>query len=97
MKKLSKQTEKSNRGHTSAEASADAETKKIEEILKKIRPYIQMHGGDVHLAGYEDGIATMNISGACSHCHLADMTYNTLIAGILREEIPGFKEVKLIK
>lgn len=70
---------------------------KIEAILKKIRPYIQMHGGDVHLAGYERGVATLNISGACSHCSLADMTYNNLIAGILKEEIPGFKEVKLLK
>lgn len=71
--------------------------KKIEEILKKIRPYIQMHGGDVHLVSYEKGIATLNISGTCSHCSLADMTYNTLIAGILKEEIPDLKNVKLIK
>lgn len=72
-------------------------TQKIESILTKIRPYIQMHGGDVHLVSFKKGIATMNISGACSHCGLADMTYNTLIAGILKEEIPGFKGVKLLK
>jgi len=75
----------------------DKTHKKIEAILAKIRPYIQMHGGDVHLVSFKKGIATMNISGACSHCGLADMTYNTLIAGILKEEIPGFKGVKLLK
>lgn len=56
-----------------------------------------MHGGDVNFIGYEKGVVTLNISGACSHCGLADMTYNTLIAGILKEEISGFKEVKLLK
>lgn len=97
MKKSSKQIEKGNRSHVSVDSNVGAETKKIEEILKKIRPYIQMHGGDVQLVNYKNGVVTMNISGACSHCHLADMTYNTLIAGILKEEIPGFKEVKLLK
>lgn len=71
--------------------------RKIEAILTKVRPYIQMHGGDVNFVKYEKGIVTLNISGACSHCSLADMTYNTLIAGILKEEIPDFKEVRLLR
>jgi len=72
-------------------------TQKVEEILKKVRPYIQMHGGDVTLVGVEKGIVTLNISGACAHCSLADLTYNNLIAGLLREEIPGIKNVRLNK
>ena len=76
---------------------SDKTTKKVEEILAKIRPYIQMHGGDVSLVGVEKGIVTLNISGACTHCSLADLTYNSLIAGLLKEEVPGVKEVRLIK
>jgi Fe-S cluster biogenesis protein NfuA len=75
----------------------DKTTKKVEEILKKVRPYIQMHGGDVALVGVEKGIVTLNISGACAHCSLADLTYNTLITGLLKDEVRGVKEVKLIK
>ncbi len=97
MKKSVKQSRKSNRGVTSGRSQTSAETAKIEEILSKIRPYIQMHGGDVHLASFKDGIVTLNISGACSHCHLADMTYNTMISGILKQEILSVKEIRLNK
>jgi len=72
-------------------------TQKVEEVLTKVRPYIQMHGGDVSLIGIKDGIVTLNISGACVGCSLADLTYNKLIGGLLKEEVPGIKEVKLIK
>jgi Fe-S cluster biogenesis protein NfuA len=75
----------------------DKITKKVEEILAKVRPYIQMHGGDVSLIGVEKGIVTLNISGACAHCSLADLTYNTLITGLLKDEVRGVKEVRLIK
>ena len=70
---------------------------KINKILDKIRPYIHMHGGDVHLLGFKDGIVTLQISGACTHCSLADITYNNLIGTILKEEIPEVKELVLEK
>jgi Fe-S cluster biogenesis protein NfuA len=69
---------------------------KIEEVLKKVRPYIQMHGGDVALVKVNKGTVTLGISGACTHCGLADLTYNKVIGGILKEEIPIIKSVKLI-
>jgi Fe-S cluster biogenesis protein NfuA len=75
----------------------DKTTQKVEAILTKVRPYIQMHGGDVSLVDVKEGIVTLNISGACSHCSLADLTYNSLIAGLLRQEVPGIKDVRLIK
>ena len=66
---------------------------KIEKILAKVRPYIQLHGGDVFLVGEEKGVVTLKITGACAHCSLADLTYNKMIGGILREEIPSIKKV----
>ena len=75
----------------------DNTTKKVEAILTKVRPYIQMHGGDVSLIDVKDGIVTLAIHGACSHCSLADLTYNSLIAGLLKQEIKGIKEVRLQK
>ncbi|MBU6426930.1 NifU family protein [Patescibacteria group bacterium] len=70
---------------------------RIETILKKVRPYIKMHGGDVDLVGFTGGIAILHISGVCAHCSLADLTYNNLIAGLLKEEIPEVKGVQLQK
>ena len=69
----------------------------VNEILGKVRPYIQMHGGDVALVGVKEGIVTLNISGACSHCLLADLTYNTLVSGLLHDELVDVKEVVIEK
>jgi Fe-S cluster biogenesis protein NfuA len=66
---------------------------KIEKVLSKIRPYIQMHGGDVILKSFENGLATLSISGACVGCKLADMTYNGMVSSVLKEEIPEIKEI----
>jgi Fe-S cluster biogenesis protein NfuA len=61
---------------------------KVENIISKIRPYIQMHGGDVMLEKIENKVITLVVSGACSHCSLASMTYNNLIGGLLKEDVP---------
>jgi Fe-S cluster biogenesis protein NfuA len=68
---------------------------KVENVLKKVRPYIQMHGGDVSLISVENGAATLKISGACAHCSMADLTYNKLIGELLKEEVPEVKEIVL--
>lgn len=74
-----------------------ATDKNINQLLERVRPYIKMHGGDVSLIGVKAGIVTLSISGACAHCSLADLTYNTLIAGLLRDEVSGIKEIVIEK
>lgn len=68
---------------------------KINAILAKVRPYIQMHHGDVELVSAKKGVVTLHISGACAGCSLADLTYNKMIGGLLKEDIPGIKKVIL--
>ena len=70
---------------------------KVEKIIDKVRPYIQMHGGDVVLLGVEKGVVTLKITGACTHCSLADLTYNKMLGGLLMEEVPGVKKIVLEK
>ncbi|MGC9605467.1 MAG: NifU family protein [Minisyncoccia bacterium] len=71
--------------------------KKVRDVIDKVRPYIEMHGGGVDLVGVEGGTVKLRISGACVGCSLADLTYNTLITGLLRKEVPGVREVVLVK
>ncbi len=70
---------------------------KVEKILNKVRPYIKMHNGDVDLLSVEDGVVTLKISGACANCKMADLTYNNLVTGLIKDEVPDIKEVVLIK
>ena len=67
----------------------------VKTVLDKVRPYIQMHGGDVHLAGIKDGIVTLSVSGACVGCPLADLTYNRMLGEVLKKEVAGIKGVVL--
>jgi len=67
----------------------------VKVVLDKVRPYIKMHGGDVHLAGIKDGIVTLSVSGACVGCALAELTYNQMLGEILKKEVAGVKGVVL--
>ena len=52
-----------------------------------------MHGGDVKLVDIEKGSVILKITGSCSHCSLKDLTYNKMLGGILKQEVPGVKKV----
>lgn len=68
---------------------------RIEASINKIRPYIQRDGGDVELVSFEDGIVTVRLLGACVGCFALDSTLYDGIEGILMDEIPEVKGVKL--
>lgn len=72
--------------------------KKLEEVLDKIRPALQRDGGDVQLIKYDKkkGIVELSLTGACSHCPMADFTLTNLIEQEIKAQIPEVKEVKAI-
>ncbi|MCX5866348.1 MAG: NifU family protein [Proteobacteria bacterium] len=67
---------------------------KIEAALKKIRPSLQADGGDVELVEVtKDGVVKLRLTGACGHCPMSQMTLKNGIEQILKQEVPGVKEV----
>ncbi|MGM9959913.1 MAG: NifU family protein [Allobaculum sp.] len=67
------------------------------EIIEKIRPYIQHDGGDVQLLGIdEEGIAYVTFLGACAGCMMAGEDFSTGIRLLLLDEFPELKEVILV-
>jgi Fe-S cluster biogenesis protein NfuA len=66
---------------------------KVEKIIEKVRPYIQMHGGDVVLLEINDGIVKLKVSGACVGCGMHDETFNGMLGGMIKEEVPEVKEI----
>ena len=65
----------------------------VEEVLKKIRPFLERDGGDVELIGVKDGTVQVKLTGACGGCPMSTLTLKMGIERILREEIPDIKEV----
>lgn len=66
---------------------------KIKKIIEKMRPYIQMHSGDVSLVEIKDGIVKIKVTGACAGCGLAHMTYNEMLGSMIKEEVPEIKDL----
>lgn len=58
-----------------------------------MRPYIQMHGGDVSLVDIKDGVVKLKVTGACVGCGLADQTFNGMLGDMIKEEVPEIKNI----
>jgi len=67
---------------------------KIEVALNKVRPQLQMDGGDVELIDVVDGVVKVKLTGACGGCPMASMTLKNGIERIIKEEVPEVKSVE---
>ncbi|HZG15276.1 MAG TPA: NifU family protein [Candidatus Bathyarchaeia archaeon] len=68
----------------------------VQEVLDKLRPYLQRDGGDVQLVDVEDGIVKLRLMGACGSCPSSTITLKAGIERALIEEIPGIQEVQQV-
>ena len=66
---------------------------KINEVIDKVRPYLQNDGGDVKFKRYENGVVYVSLVGACSNCPMATMTLQDGIESALISEIPDVIKV----
>ena len=59
--------------------------KEIEKIIEDyIQPSVAMHGGRVELQDFDEGIATIFMSGACSGCAMSSLTLHAGIENMLK-------------
>ena len=68
----------------------------VEEVLDKLRPFLQRDGGDCELVDFEDGIVKLRLMGACGTCPSSTITLKAGIERALMEEIPEVKEVQQV-
>ncbi|TYP56799.1 NifU family protein [Thermosediminibacter litoriperuensis] len=71
---------------------------KVQEVLNKIRPSLQADGGDVELVDVDEerGIVKVKLTGSCFGCPFATLTLKNGIEQVLKEEVPGVKEVQSV-
>lgn len=71
---------------------------KVKEVLEKIKPSLQGHGGNVELVDItDDGVVKVRLTGACGGCPMSQITLSMGIEKTLKEEIPGVKRVEAVK
>lgn len=61
---------------------------RINDVLNRLRPYLNNDGGDVTFIKYENGVVYVRLVGACSNCPHATMTLRDGIESALINEIP---------
>lgn len=65
--------------------------KKIERCIdEKVRPYIEMHGGEIELIKLTPkNILHVRLHGACRGCAAANFTLQYGVQNAINEEFPG--------
>lgn len=78
----------------------DENTKaKVKQLLdEKIRPGIQMDGGDIELVEVtNEGIVKVKLTGHCVGCPMAGLTLFMGVERTLKQEIPEVTKVELVQ
>ncbi|OPX89200.1 MAG: Fe/S biogenesis protein NfuA [Pelotomaculum sp. PtaB.Bin104] len=67
---------------------------KVQEVLNKVRPFLQRDGGDVELVDVTpEGVVQVRLRGACGTCPGATITLKNGIERVLKQELPEVKSV----
>lgn len=73
------------------------DNKLLEDVIEAVRPSLQSDGGDIELIGVdEDGVVSVELTGACAGCALSGVTLSQGVERILKENVPGVTSVRAI-
>ena len=67
---------------------------RVDAALDRIRPSIQADGGDVWLLNVAEGVAYVQMVGACGGCAAALLTLKGGIERVVREDVPEISAVE---
>ena len=68
---------------------------KIQKALDKVRPALQMDGGDVELIAWDEkkGELRLRLTGHCAHCPMSQITLQQGIAKAVVKAVPEVKDI----
>jgi Fe-S cluster biogenesis protein NfuA len=72
-------------------------TKRVEDALEQIRPYLQADGGNVSLVEItDDKIVRLELQGACKSCSMSMMTLKAGIEETIKRSVPEIISVEAV-
>ena len=69
---------------------------RVEAVINRIRPAVQMDGGDIQLVDVADGIVKVRLVGACVGCPSSMMTLKMGIERAIRAQVPEVTSVEAV-
>jgi len=71
--------------------------RRVERTLDEIRPYLMSHGGDVNLLEVTpEGVARLQLLGACGGCPMSAMTLKFGIERLLEDRVPELAGIEAV-
>jgi Fe-S cluster biogenesis protein NfuA len=70
---------------------------RVEQVINRIRPAVQIDGGDIELVEIVDGVVRLRLVGSCHGCPSSMMTLKAGIERAIQAEVPEFKAVEAIE
>jgi Fe-S cluster biogenesis protein NfuA len=72
-------------------------TRKVQNIIEQVRPYLQQDGGDINFVEItDDMIVNVELTGACGSCPYSTMTLKNGVESTIRKALPEIKAVETI-
>ena len=69
----------------------------IDRVLEQdVRPVLHLHGGDMEVIDYQDGILRFRFAGCCAGCPSAVLTAEQIVRSALMEAVPEIRDVVLV-
>lgn len=70
---------------------------RVEQVINRIRPAVQMDGGDIELVDVStEGVVKLRLVGSCHGCPSSMMTLKMGIERAIRAEVPEIKGVEAL-
>ncbi len=69
---------------------------RVEKVINRIRPAVQMDGGDIELVDVVNGLVRLRLVGSCQGCPSSMMTLKMGIERAIRAEVPEIVGVEAL-
>ena len=70
---------------------------RVEQVINRIRPAVQMDGGDIELVEVDNGLVKLRLVGSCQGCPSSMMTLKAGIERAIRAEVPEIIAVEAVE
>jgi Fe-S cluster biogenesis protein NfuA len=72
-------------------------TKRIEESLDSIRPYLRADGGDVKILSFnQDHVLKLEFVGNCGSCPMSTMTFKAGVEEAIKKAVPEIQSIEVV-
>jgi Fe-S cluster biogenesis protein NfuA/nitrite reductase/ring-hydroxylating ferredoxin subunit len=61
---------------------------RVTAALDSVRPYMESHGGNIELLGFEGGVVKLRLEGSCKSCRASSSTLELAVRQALQEAAP---------